>query len=67
MVRLRVKEVAGAKKVSMHKLSRIADVSLTTIKKIYDNPYHSVTTNTLEKIARALNVAIHDLIEEEDL
>lgn len=64
MVRLRVKEVAIAKGVSMGKLSRTADVAYNTIRAIYRDPYREVTTTTLDKIARALGVSVNDLIED---
>jgi len=63
MIRLRVKEVAQQKGYSMGKLSRASDVSLTTIKRMYDNPEYSATTHTLNKIAQALGVPPSDLIE----
>jgi len=64
MVRIKVKEVAKSKGISQSKLSRLADVNVSTIQRIYRNP---TTTNinifTLEKIARALNVNVSELIE----
>jgi len=66
MIRLRVKEIAESKKISMGKLSRTSDVSYNTIKRIYDDPYYSITTATLEKIARALSVSTHELIVDEE-
>jgi DNA-binding Xre family transcriptional regulator len=67
MVRLRVREVAQEKGVSIHKLSRMSDVSLTTVRKLVNDPTYSVTTATLEKIANALNVGVRDLLEETDV
>ncbi|QBD76428.1 XRE family transcriptional regulator [Ktedonosporobacter rubrisoli] len=64
MIRLRIKEVAKQKKISMGKLSRTADVSYNTIKRIYDNPYYSATTITLAKLAKALGVPSSELIED---
>jgi DNA-binding Xre family transcriptional regulator len=63
MIRLRVKELAKARGLSMGKLSRLSDVSFTTIKRIFDDPYYSVTTHTLDKLANALGVTPADLIE----
>ena len=64
MVRIKVKEVAKSKGISQSKLSRLADVNVSTIQRIYRNP---TTTNinifTLEKIARALDVNVSELIE----
>jgi DNA-binding Xre family transcriptional regulator len=45
----------------------MADVSLTTVRKLVNDPTYSVTTTTLEKIANALNVGVRDLIEETDV
>ena len=64
MIRLRVKEVATQKGISMTRLSRLADTNYKTIKAIFDNPYREVTTTTLNKLAKALGVAVADLIEE---
>ncbi len=64
MIRLRVKEVATQKGISMTRLSRLADTNYKTIKAIFDNPYREVTTTTLDKLAKALGVAVVDLFEE---
>ena len=62
-VRLKVREIAEAKKINMSKLSRMADVNYNTIRAIWDNEMKDVTVSTLEKIARALKVDVSDLIE----
>ena len=64
MIRIRVKEVATQKGLSMTRLSRLADTNYKTIKAIFDNPYREVTTTTLSKLAKALGVSVSDLIEE---
>ncbi len=63
-VRLRVKEVAQEKGISMGKLHRAADVSYKTIKRIYSDPFYATTTITLGKLARVLRVSPGELIEE---
>jgi len=63
MVRLKVREIAEAKKINMSKLSRMADVNYNTIRAIWDNEMKDVTVSTLEKIARALKVDVSELIE----
>ena len=63
MIRLRLKEVLQEKKVSQSKLSRIADVSMSTIQEIYHNPYHDAAISTLDRIAKALKVHVSDLYE----
>ena len=64
MLRLRVKEVAKEKQMSMSKLSRASDVSYKTVKRIYDNPTNPIGTDTLEKLAKALGVPVVSLLEE---
>lgn len=63
MIRLRLKEVLHEKKVSQSKLSRIADVSMSTIQEMYHNPYHDAVLSTLDRIAKALKVNVSDLYE----
>ena len=64
MIRLKVKEVAKQKGISQGKLSRLADVDLTTLQRIYKNPTAAnVTVFTLGKLARALGVDVSELIE----
>lgn len=63
MIKLKVKEIADARKINMAKLSRMADVNYNTIRAIYDNPNRDVAVTTLEKIAKALRVEITDLYE----
>ncbi len=62
-VRLKVREIAEAKKINMSKLSRMADVNYNTTRAIWDNEMKDVTVSTLEKIARALKVDVSELIE----
>lgn len=64
MIRLRVREVAEEKGISMRKLTASADIAYNTLRTIYRNPYRQVTTTTLERLARALNVPVIELIEE---
>ena len=56
-LRLRVKEVARQKGFSMGKLQRNADVAYNTVKRMYKDPYHVITTETLGKLAKALGVS----------
>ena len=63
-LRLRVKEVARQRGFSMGKLQRDADVAYNTVKRMYKNPFHVITTETLGKLAKALGVPPGELIEE---
>ena len=63
MVRLRVKELAQERGISMSKLSRIADVSYKTIQLMYRYPDHGFNSKTLERVAAALHVSMGELFE----
>lgn len=63
MIRLRVKEVARAKGISQGKLQRKSDLDIKTIRKIYQHPTLIITTETLDKLAKALGVDGSELIE----
>ncbi|HZU66640.1 MAG TPA: helix-turn-helix transcriptional regulator [Ktedonobacteraceae bacterium] len=64
MIRLRVKEVAKEKGLSQGRLSRLANIDENTLKRIYRDPYAIITTETLDKLARALGVPSAELIED---
>jgi len=66
MVRLRVKEVAAQKGLSMAKLARRADIDYKTVQRIFRDPYREVTTTTLDKLAGALGVPVTELLESVD-
>lgn len=63
MIRLRVREIAEEKKISMRKLSKAADIAYNTLRTIYRDPYRQVTTGTLDRLAKALGVNANELIE----
>lgn len=64
MIRLKVKEVAAAKGFSQGGLSRIANIDLRTLRKIYRNPTTAIiTTETLDRLAMALKVDVSELLE----
>jgi transcriptional regulator with XRE-family HTH domain len=49
----------------MSKLSRMSDVSFSTIKRLFRNPHEPVGIDTLHKIAKALGVPTSELIIDE--
>ncbi len=63
MIRLKVKEIAEQKGLSQARLSRIADVDIKVVRKIYRYPTESVTTAVLDRLAQALEVDITQLVE----
>ncbi len=65
MIRLRVKEIALARGLTQGGLSRKADIDVKTLRRIFRNPTEIVTTETLDKLAIALNVDASLLIESD--
>jgi len=63
MLRLRVKEIAQEKKLSMNMLSHRSEVAYNIIKDCYRNPYRVINSETINKIARGLGVSATDLLE----
>jgi DNA-binding Xre family transcriptional regulator len=63
MIRLRVKEVATLKGIGQGRLQRKADMDIKTVRKILNDPFAIITTETLDKLARALEVDPRELIE----
>lgn len=66
MVKLRVKEVLEEREISMGKLSRMSDVSFSTVRRLCNDAQYSPSLETLEKIARSLGIKISDLYQEEE-
>lgn len=64
MIRLRVKEVCEEKHISMTKLFRISNISYNTIRNVFNHPERPVSTDTLEKFSKALNVPVSELMEQ---
>ncbi len=64
MLRIKVKEIAESKGLTMTKLGRMADLNQRTMQAIYKDPYRDVAYSTLIKLAKALDVEITELTEE---
>lgn len=64
MIRLRVRELAEARKITRTQLSRRAEVNYDTINGIWQNPQRAVSLAVLVRIARVLDVAVTDLYED---
>jgi len=66
MFRLRVKQVIEARKISMSKLSRRADVPYNLIRRMVNDPNYIPSIPTLSKVARYLGVPMDDLWYDDD-
>lgn len=65
MVLLRVKEVAQKRNISQRQLSLRSGVDIRTVQRIFRDPKRIVTTETLGKFAKVLNVDVSLLIESD--
>ena len=61
--RLRVKEVANEKGVSLTKLSQRSEVAYNTVRRIWREPFTDTTLSTLQRLADVLKVDANELIE----
>lgn len=61
--RLRVKEVAQQKSMSLTKLSQRSEVAYNTVRRVWRDPYTDVTLSTLQRLADVLGVDVRELIE----
>lgn len=62
-VRLKVREIAERKQYSQGFLGRKANIDTRTMRKIYRDPYASITLVVLGRLADALEVDASELIE----
>ena len=58
-----VKKIRAEKGLSLEKVARLADLSLSTVVKIEDGTNQNPTINSLSKIAIALEVRVDDLLK----
>jgi transcriptional regulator with XRE-family HTH domain len=64
MLRLRVREIAESQGWNMSSLSRAANISFNTVKRLWTKPYSGANIDTLNKIAKVLQVPLSELTEE---
>ena len=63
-VRLKVREIAEQKGYNISTLSRKSDVGLSTVRRLWHDPYRHVDFYVLERLAKALDVPVTALIED---
>jgi transcriptional regulator with XRE-family HTH domain len=63
MIRLKVKELAETQGLSQGLLARKANMDVKTLKRIYRDPTAEISSFTLDKLAKALNVDASELVE----
>lgn len=59
-----IKKYRQEKELSQDKLSKLADLSLNTVVKIELDESPNPTIETIQKIAKALNVTVDDLLKK---
>ncbi len=63
-VRFKVREIAEQQGFNISTLSRKADVGLSTVRRLWHDPYRHVDFDVLERLAKALEVPVTALIED---
>lgn len=58
-----IKKIRKKRGISQDKLSKLADITHTTLAKIESGVNNNPTIKTLQRIAQALNVKIDDLLK----
>jgi len=59
-----IKKYRQERELSQDKLSKLADLSLNTVVKIELDESPNPTIETIQKIAKALNVSVDDLLKK---
>lgn len=59
-----IKKFRQEKELSQDKLSKLADLSLNTVVKIELDESPNPTIETIQRIAKALNVSVDDLLKK---
>lgn len=63
-VRFKVRKIAEQQGFNISTLSRKADVGLSTVRRLWRDPYRYVDIDVLERLAKALGVPVTALIED---
>ena len=63
MIRLKIKELAQEKGISQYRLAKDSGVDIRTVQRIFRDPYRIITTETLDRFARVLQVDASELVE----
>ena len=61
--RLKVREVANEKHISLTKLSQRSEVAYNTVRRVWRDPFTDVTLSTMQRLADVLGVDVRDLVE----
>jgi DNA-binding Xre family transcriptional regulator len=63
-LRLRAKEIAKERGMSMTKLHIKSEVAYSTVRRLFRDPFVEVTTTTINRLANALGVPPTQLLED---
>lgn len=64
LIRLKVKEIAQAKGISMRRLERLTGIDGNSVRRMYREPEKAnITLETLGRVAKALGVDASELVE----
>ncbi len=65
--RLRIGEVLKEKGLTTGKLSRVADIPLSTVRRMVKDPSYQPRLETLAKAARYLGISVDDLYYDDEI
>ncbi len=61
---IRLREIAQQKGLDIAKISRRADLNYKTVFQLWHDPHRDVSMHTLEKMAKAMDIRVIDLLDE---
>ena len=69
MLKIRLREVATEKKISMAQVAKRSGLDYKTVQRIWNEPYKNVDTITIDRLCKGLGVRPGDLLEyrEDDI
>jgi len=65
-MKIRLKEIAEKQGYNMSSLSRKADVSFSTVRRLWLNPTTPFTSDVLERLVRTLDCTFDELLSLDD-
>lgn len=63
MIKIHLSRILGEKRITQKELSRMTKIRVNTISEIYNEKTDGIKFSTLEKICKALDIKIGDLLE----
>lgn len=62
-IKCNLSTLLGSKRINQRELSRLAGLNPVTVNQIYNDKWKQISRDAIEKICRALNCQVSDLLE----